>query len=101
MVDHKIFNVSGSYLLIKVKELDIDSLSSSFLQQTRVSFKLSAARFLASVVCRWTVGRQPTNRRSTDFLGNLICSSILPFRPYVPHITDVWDLDLGFENLAV
>ena len=50
MVDHKIFNVSGSYLLIKVKELDIDSLSSSFLQQTRVSFKLSAARFL--VVCR-------------------------------------------------
>ena len=99
MVDHKIFNVSGSYLLIKVKELDIDSLSSSFLQQTRVSFKLSAARFL--VVCRWTVGRQSTNRRSTDFLGNLICSSILPFRPYVPHITDVWDLDLGFENLAV
>ena len=50
MVDHKIFNVSGSYLLIKVKELDIDSLSGSFLQQTRVSFKLSAARFL--VICR-------------------------------------------------
>ena len=48
MVDHKIFNVSGSYLLIKVKELDIDSLSGSFLQQTRV--KLSAARFL--VICR-------------------------------------------------